>query len=101
MNYRGYQYDLKTPMVTTSADVSDLRQCVQFAKESYPRTPVYALGFSMGANSLVKMLGEVTVDPASLSAYTHSPILPQCSALGRTGDGRASHQWGHVRVEPV
>jgi predicted alpha/beta-fold hydrolase len=49
-------------MVTTSADVSDLRRCVRFAKDQFPEAPVYALGFSMGANSLVKMLGEASSD---------------------------------------
>ena len=73
--------NLKTPMVTTSAEVfqcsivysdwrhchwhdarfpqvSDHREAIEFARRRFPGVRLYALGFSMGANSLVKMLGE-------------------------------------------
>lgn len=36
----------------------DLRQTLQFIKEKYPSHPITVIGFSMGANILLKMAGE-------------------------------------------
>jgi abhydrolase domain-containing protein 1/3 len=58
LNYRGYGMGLKTPLVTCSALVQDIQDAVQFVRSQYPQAKIYACGFSMGANSLVKLLGQ-------------------------------------------
>lgn len=45
---------VQTPMVTTCATVGDVEDSLMFLRKKHPDAPIYAIGFSMGANMLVK-----------------------------------------------
>ena len=48
---------LRTPQISAgSAD--DLRSALLFIREKYPRAPLYAIGFSLGATIVSKYLGQ-------------------------------------------
>ncbi|CEP00380.1 AB hydrolase-1 domain-containing protein [Plasmodiophora brassicae] len=57
LGYRGFDVNLRTPMVTTCATVGDVEDSLMFLRKKHPDAPIYAIGFSMGANMLVKYLG--------------------------------------------
>jgi predicted alpha/beta-fold hydrolase len=46
-------------MVNCGVDVSDIVVALKKVKLLYPKAPLYMVGFSAGANMLVKTLGEV------------------------------------------
>jgi len=51
---------IKTPKIFTLGDTTDLRQVIHYLHDTYPCAPIIAVGFSLGANVLVKYIGEVT-----------------------------------------
>jgi len=53
---------IKTPKIFTLGDTTDLRQVVHHLHEIYPKAPIMSVAFSLGANVLVKYLGEVNIN---------------------------------------
>lgn len=49
---------LTSPKIFTFGDTTDFRQTLQHVKESHPDLPLVGVGFSLGANCLIKYLGE-------------------------------------------
>jgi predicted alpha/beta-fold hydrolase len=58
MNWRGFNSTLKSARVSCPADTSDMEQVFHHASAKYPGAPIFAIGFSMGSNQLVKYLGK-------------------------------------------
>jgi len=57
-NYRGFAgVKVQNPMVSTGVNVSDVSELLHHVQQRYPRAPLLAVGFSMGANILTKYLG--------------------------------------------
>lgn len=50
---------LQTPQAYCGAYTDDLRQVVEAIHRRYPSSPLFAAGYSLGSNILVKYLGEV------------------------------------------
>ena len=59
MNFRGICIPMSTPRPSTGINVEDVREALEHVHRCYPRAPIVALGFSMGANMLVKTLGQL------------------------------------------
>lgn len=59
INYRGCAHTPATSMQLYSASkTSDLATAILFCQQNWPRSPLVAVGFSLGANVLGKYLGE-------------------------------------------
>jgi predicted alpha/beta-fold hydrolase len=59
MNYRGTNgIVLKTPKGYSGAYTDDLRHVINLLHKRLPKAPLFAIGYSLGANILVKYLGE-------------------------------------------
>ena len=59
MNYRGTNgTELLTPKSYCGAYTGDLRQVCNHIRSEYPEAPIFAVGYSLGSNILVKYLGE-------------------------------------------
>ena len=58
MNWRGFNSALKSTLVSCFADISDMERVFKYVEARYPGAPIYAIGFSMGSNQLVKYLGK-------------------------------------------
>ena len=58
MNWRGFNCTLKSTRVSCFADISDMEHVFNHVASRYPDAPLYAIGFSMGSNQLVKYLGK-------------------------------------------
>ncbi len=72
-NYRGFRRTLKTAMVTTSIDVSDFASVIRHLRLRFPRAPLLAAGFSMGANMLTKLLGQAGHEYTTHNALSYFP----------------------------
>jgi len=46
------------PRAYHSGDTADAKEFIIYLKEKYPSSPLYAVGFSIGGNMLLKLLGE-------------------------------------------
>lgn len=49
---------LKTPKMFNASHTGDLRQTIQHIHDTNPNAPLFAVGFSLGANILTKFVGE-------------------------------------------
>ena len=56
-NFRGIMIPMSTPRPSTGINIQDVQEALSHVHACYPRAPIVALGFSMGANMLVKTLG--------------------------------------------
>jgi len=54
---------IKTPKLFTPGGTSDLKQAVQHIHSVFPESPLFGVGLSMGANTLMKYVGESSVHP--------------------------------------
>jgi predicted alpha/beta-fold hydrolase len=58
-NYRGFHHPITSPMGSSCADVDDAAIAIKHLRSTLPAgTPVGAVGYSMGANMLAKVMGE-------------------------------------------
>ena len=59
MHFRGCgRHPNKKPRAYHSGDTADAKAWIAHLHERYPHTPLYAVGFSIGGNVLLKLLGE-------------------------------------------
>ena len=49
---------LTTPIAFNAAKTGDCRQAIRHLHEKYPKAPIFAIGYSLGANILTKYLTE-------------------------------------------
>ena len=50
--------DVISPQIYCGAYTDDLRQAIEFISKRFPKAPIYATGYSLGANVLLKYVGE-------------------------------------------
>ena len=59
MHFRGcYYITNKLPRSYHSGDTSDAMEWISDVSKNYPSNPIYAVGYSLGGNMLLKLLGE-------------------------------------------
>jgi len=58
VNWRGTLSPITSPRMYHFSDTGDVGQVLQMVEERFPSAPIIAIGYSMGANVLVKWLGE-------------------------------------------
>ncbi len=46
-------------MMFSAAFTDDVKRCIEHVHQLYPHAPLFAIGFSLGANLLTKHLGEI------------------------------------------
>ncbi len=64
-----------------SGDTADARAWLHHLKRSYPQSPLYAVGYSLGGNMLLKLLAEDGEhSPLSAAVSVSAPLLPAVSA---------------------
>ncbi len=64
-----------------SGDTADARAWLRRLKRSYPQSPLYAVGYSLGGNMLLKLLAEDGEhSPLSAAVSVSAPLLPAVSA---------------------
>ena len=73
-----------------SGDTSDAKEFLQNIKQRYPNSKLYALGYSLGANMLLKLLGETKEDSLIEKAVAISPpmLLDVCANRMNQGFSR-------------
>jgi predicted alpha/beta-fold hydrolase len=77
-NYRGANdTDLHHPYGYSAGQTHDVRDVMRAVHRRYPRAPITACGFSLGANILAKFLGE----EGGLFHDSHSHVSPVTTAL--------------------
>lgn len=82
LNHRGVgTVPLCTPKTTTWGDTSDMEATLRFIQVQFPRLPVVAVGFSMGANLVTKFMGTVNEDKSNADLY-HSVSGAFCFSNG-------------------
>ena len=83
----------RLPRIYHAGDTADLDHVVRMIKKRYPDTPVAAVGFSMGANVLLKYLAE---DPRSQLVAGVAVSVP--FEIGKCVDHIAAfYQWRFLR----
>ena len=81
-----------------SGDTGDLRAVCDELERRFPSVPVYAVGYSLGGNALLKSLGE-TASPPSLAraAAVSVPLVLSESARRLERGGSRIYQWWFLR----
>lgn len=63
-----------------SGQTADVVEFVNYLNNTYPTSPIYAVGFSLGGNVLAKYLGEYVDNPLSGGVVISAPLqLDECS----------------------
>jgi len=57
LNWRGFNCPLKNGKVSSPVDLTDMTMTIYHASKRFPTSPIFAAGFSMGSNQLVKYIG--------------------------------------------
>lgn len=83
MHYRGSSgVPNDTPLSYHSGKTDDALEVLQSLKIRYPHSPLFGIGFSLGANLLLKLLGETKASsPLSAAAAISSPFDLKLCAL--------------------
>jgi hypothetical protein len=76
MHFRGCTgSDNKLPRSYHSGDTGDALEFIRSVKKKYPTTKLYAVGYSLGANMLLKLLGELQKNSLLEKAVAVSPPM--------------------------
>jgi predicted alpha/beta-fold hydrolase len=80
----------RLPRYYHHGDTADLREIIKLLREREPQTPLFAIGWSLGANVLLKYLGEEgEKTPLSAAVAVCAPFeLQACAEKLRTGFSR-------------
>jgi predicted alpha/beta-fold hydrolase len=74
--------ELKTPRLYNAANTDDVRHAINWLREKYPENKLFAAGFSLGSQLLVKYLGEEGVNtPLSGAVSVSNPYEFEKSAV--------------------
>lgn len=94
MYYRGYSGDHnRTDVMTHAGKTDDFAEIVEILQQRYPERPIAAIGFSQGANMLLKYLGEQPQTPLKCAIAISPPFkLRNISNTVRHGMARF-YQW--------
>jgi len=103
LNHRGCNIDLTKPKLFEIGSPEDLRKMIEKVHSEYPLSPLYAVGFSMGANILVNYLGKYHDKDNKNLNYNYIPIqgaasISQSYDLKKSCDyipvNRPIYNWG-------
>jgi predicted alpha/beta-fold hydrolase len=73
MHFRGCSgKENRVPRSYHSGDTADAKAWIDYLKEKYPNSPLHAVGYSIGGNMLLKLLGEEQENTPLLSAVSVS-----------------------------
>ncbi len=90
MNFRGCSGEInRLARAYHSGASSDLQEVFDYICKAYPNTLVSVVGYSLGANVILKWLGETTIDEQLATAVAVSPPfrLADCSKAMLAGPG--------------
>ena len=91
MHFRGCSHELnQTPRAYHSGEISDPLQVLDLVKARYSDLPIFAVGYSLGGNMLLKLLSEVTNQSLVKAAVAVSAplLLAECSVRMQFGFSR-------------
>ena len=99
MYYRGYGVDHnRLDVMTHAGQTGDFDEVVEKISSRYPNTPIAAIGFSQGANLLLKYLGEKGINTPLSCAIAVSPPFQLRSIANRIRHGMSRfYQWYLLR----
>ncbi len=99
MYYRGYSGEHnRLDIITHAGKTDDLAVLIKTFKQRYPNTPIAAIGFSQGANMLLKYLGEKQHNTLLNCAVAVSPPFQLRSIANRIRHGISRfYQWYLLR----
>lgn len=82
MHFRGCGGEInRLPRAYHSGDTDDALAWFKYLKKSYPKNPLFAIGYSLGGNMLLKLLGELGSNSPIISAIAISaPMQLESSA---------------------
>jgi len=73
MHFRGcYQEENLLPRAYHSGDTQDAKEWIVHLQKKYPHSPLHTVGFSLGGNMMLKLLGEYGKNSPILSAVSIS-----------------------------
>lgn len=88
MHFRGCTgNDNKLPRSYHSGDSGDALEFIQSIKKEFPSRPLYAVGYSLGANMLLKLLGELRENTLIEKAVAISPPMQLDACSDRMNQG--------------
>lgn len=99
MYYRGYSGEHnRSDRMTHAGHTADFAEFIKYLHQREPETPLVAIGFSQGANMLLKYLGEANVTTPLRCAIAVSPPFQLRSISNRVRRGFARlYQWYLLR----
>jgi len=96
MHFRGCSERLnRTARAYHSGDTADAKAWITHLKESFPASPLFAIGYSLGGNVLLKLLAEYShSSPLSAAVSVSAPVqLASCSATMQHGFAKVYQQY--------
>jgi hypothetical protein len=81
MHFRGCSGEInRRPRAYHSGETADPQHCIEWIKASYPQAKLFAAGFSLGGNMLLKLLGEQHNSAIAAAVSVSAPIQLSASA---------------------
>ena len=81
MHFRGCSGEVnRTPRAYHSGETSDAQHCLAWIREKFPTAQVFAVGFSLGGNMLLKLLAENTDIDLQAAVSVSAPICLSASS---------------------
>ncbi|MCK5855474.1 MAG: hydrolase, partial [Sulfurovaceae bacterium] len=82
MHFRGcYQEENLRPRAYHSGDTGDAKEWIEHLQKNYPKSKLHTVGFSLGGNMMLKLLGEWgTASPISSAVSISAPMQLNISA---------------------
>lgn len=74
LNHRGCNQELTSGKMFTIGGPEDLRYVFEYVHKSFPRSSIYAIGFSMGGNVLMNYAGKYHSTPNVTPEAEHIPV---------------------------
>jgi predicted alpha/beta-fold hydrolase len=91
MHFRGCSHELNmTPRAYHSGETADPMQTILHVKKRYPALPIFAIGYSLGGNMLLKLLSETAGQKIICAAIAVSAplLLAECALRMQRGFSR-------------
>ncbi len=99
MNFRGcYNLPNNLPRSYHSGDTNDAREFIDYLTKSYPHMPLYAIGYSLGGNMLLKYLAQEGKSSKIKKAVAISAPMDLRASADRINSGLSKlYQWYLLR----
>ena len=97
MHFRGCSgEENRLPRAYHSGDTADAKAWIEHLKKSYPNTSLHAVGYSIGGNMLLKLLGEEKSNTPLKSAVSVSAPMDLDICAKAINRGFAKHYQAHL-----